>query len=379
MRRFLLTAIFLMTAALPAAAQLSKRISVRAGTPEDQAIAAISKATSAKQKLALLDKFAAAHPSGDMALMADRMYVDTYMSLKNYPKVYEYGAKALAIDSNDLQVAVSCIRAAQLQNNTAKLFQFGLQVGRMTARYQAAPPPAGYPADEWEAQKQQALTAAKPSIDWAAGVLYHAATTTRPASRRAAYLEKFIDAYSGSSYAENAEYHVAQAYHRAGADQKMLAFVRKRVKANPNDVGMQVLLADYLSGKGIHLDEAEAAAKKAISVLSTAKKPVGMSDAEWRKTSTGQKGLAYSALGQIYVHQKNNAEAVKAFQQAKPLLKTSPVNDARNLYRLGYTLAKLKRYTEARTELEAAAKMNTPYRAMSQKLLRTLPHTRRRR
>ena len=376
MRRFLCLAIFLVTAASPAAAQLGKRISVRAGTPEDQAITAISKAATPQQKLALLAKFAADHPSGDMALMADRIYVDTYLSMKNYPKVYEYGTKALAIDPNDLQVAVSCVRAAQLQNNTAKMFTYGLQVGEMTARFKAAPPPAGYPADEWEAQKQQALAAAKPSIDWVAGVLYHKAATAPP-SRRAAYLERFIDAFSGSSYAENAEYHIAQAYHRAGENEKMLAFVKRRVKANPDDVGMQLLLADYLSTKGIELDQAETSANKVIQLLST-QKPAGMT-ADQQKQAANQKGLAYSALGQVYVNQKKSDEAVKAFEQAKPLLVGSTENSARNLYRLGYTLAKMKRYTEARAALEEAAKPNTPYRAMSQKLLRTLPGTRHRR
>lgn len=377
MRRFLCLAIFLVTAASPAAAQLGKQISVRAGTPEDLAIAAISKAATPQQKLALLGKFAADHPSGDMALMAARMYVDTYMSMKNYAKVYEYGDKALAIDPNDLQVAVSCVRAAQLQNNMPKLFTFGLQVGEMTSRYKAQPPPTGYPADEWAAQKQQNLAAAKPSIDWVAGVLYHAAATAPPA-QRAGYLEKFIDAYSGSSYAENAEYHIAQAYHRAGQNEKMLAFIKKRVAANPNDVGMQLLLADYLSTKGTELDQAETSANKVIQILSTAQKPAGMADAQWQKQSSNQKGLAYSALGQVYVNQKKNEDAVKAFEQAKPLLVGSTENSARNLYRLGYTLAKLKRYTEARAALEEAAKPNTPYRAMSQKLLRTLPHTHRR-
>ena len=185
MRRLGLVIIFLITAALPAAAQLGKRISVQAGTPEDKELTAINAAATAQQKLALLDKFSAEHPSGDMALMACRLYVDVYSSLKNYAKVYEYGDKALAIDPNDLQVGVQLVRAAQLQPNNAKLFTYGLEVGKMATRYKALPPPAGFPADEWEAQKKQALTTAQPSIHWVAGALYHAATTAAPATRAA--------------------------------------------------------------------------------------------------------------------------------------------------------------------------------------------------
>jgi tetratricopeptide (TPR) repeat protein len=377
MRRFGLGIIFLLVAASPAAAQLSTPVAVQVGTPEDKALTAINQASTPQQKLALLDKFAAEHPSGDMALMAYQLYVSIYSSLKNYAKVYQYGEKALAIDPNNLGVGVELVRAAQLQNSTSREYTYGVKVGEMVKRYKAQPPPAGVPADQWEAEKQQNLAAAQPQIDWVAGVLYSAAGAQSTEAERAAYLDRFMDAFPNSSYTQNVEIRIAQAYNRAGETEKLLAFVEKRVAANPNDIGMQVLLADYLSGKGTDLERAAAAANKAIQLLSTATKPAGVAEAEWEKQSNGQKGLAYSALGQIYVDQKDNDKAVAAFEKAKPLLKDSTVNYARNLYRLGSTLAQMKRNTEARAALEEAAKPDTPYRAMSQALLRKLPTTSR--
>lgn len=379
MRRIVLGIIFMTVTALPAAAQLGRRISVQAGTPEDQALTAITQATSPQQKLALLDKFAAKHPTGDMALMADRLYVSVYSSLKNYPKVYEYGQKALAIDPNNLEVGVELVRAAQLQNDIGKMFTYGAEVGKMVQRYKAEPPPANFPADEWTAQKQQALASAEPDIHWVAGTLYQVAVSQRLASRRAEYLNRFMDAFPNSSYTQSVELRVAQAYHRAGESEKMLAFVQKRVAANPADIGMQLMLADYLSSNGLHLDQAEASAKKVISLVPTATKPSGMTDAAWKKQSDNRQGLAYSALGQVYVEQKNYVAAVKSFEQAKPLLVGSKLNNARNLYRLGSTLARLRRYAEARAALEEAAKLDTPYRASAENLLRRLPGSRRRR
>jgi tetratricopeptide (TPR) repeat protein len=367
--------IFLMLAASPAAAQLGRQVAVQAGTPEDKELTAINQASTAQQKLALLDKFAAEHPSGDMALMADQLYVSIYLSLKNYPKVYEYGEKGLAIDPNNLNIGVDLVRAAELQNSAAKMFNYGVEVGQMVTRYKSEPPPANFPADEWAAEKQQNLAAAQPQIDWVAGVLYSAAAS----ARSEALLNRFMDAFPDSSYTENAEVRIAQAYNRSGESAKLLAFVEKRVAANPNDIGMQVLLADYLSGKGTDLDRAAASANKAIQLLSTATKPAGMTEAQWEKQSNGQKGLAYSALGQVYVNQKDDAKAVAAFEQAKPLLKDSTLNYARNLYRLGFTLAQMKRDTEARAALEEAARPDTSYRAMAEELLRKLPASRARR
>ncbi|MDE3135212.1 MAG: tetratricopeptide repeat protein [Acidobacteriota bacterium] len=374
MRRLGLVIILLLMAAAPAAAQLGTQVAVQAGTPEDKALTAINQASTPQQKLALLDKFAAEHPSGEMALMADQLYVSIYLSLKNYPKVYEYGDKALAIDPNNLQVGVDLVRAAQLQNSTTKIFNYGTKVGEMVNRYKAQPPPTGVPADQWAAEKQQNLDAAAPQINWVAGVMYSAVAT----ERTEASLNRFMDAFPDSTYTQNAEIRMAQMYNRSGETEKLLAFVEKRVAVNPDDIGMQVLLADYLSGKGTDLDRASAAANKVIQLLSTATKPAGMTDAQWEKQSNGQKGQAYSALGQVYVDQKDNDKAVAAFEQAKPLLKDSTVNYARNLYRLGSTLAQMKRNTEARAALEEAAKLETPYRAMSEALLRKLSTSRAR-
>jgi tetratricopeptide (TPR) repeat protein len=372
MRRLGLVIILLLMAAAPAAAQLGTQVAVQAGTPEDKALTAINQASTPQQKLALIDKFAAEHPSGEMALMADQLYVSVYLSLKNYPKVYEYGEKALAIDPNNLQVGVDLVRAAQLQNSTTRIFNYCEKVGGMVKRYKAQPPPANTPADQWAAEKQQNLAAAQPQIDWVAGVMYSAVA----AERTEASLDRFMDAFPDSSYTQSAEKRMAQMYDRSGETAKLLAFLEKRVESNPNDIGMQVLLADYLSGKGTDLDRAAAAANKAIELLSTATKPASMSAAQWEKESNGQKGQAYSALGQIYVDQKANDKAVAAFEQAKPLLKDSTVNYARNLYRLGSTLAQMKRNTEARAALEEAAKLDTPYRAMSEALLRKLSTSR---
>jgi hypothetical protein len=48
---------------------------------------------------------------------------------------------------------------------------------------------------------------------------------------------------------------------------------------------MLLLLADYYSEKGEQLDKAESYAKKAVSLLGTAKKPDGFTDEQWKQQS----------------------------------------------------------------------------------------------
>jgi tetratricopeptide (TPR) repeat protein len=174
MRRIGLVVIFLAAAAWPAAAQMDKQIAVPAGSPEDKALAAIDAASDPHQKLALIDKFAAEHPQGDFALAADELYVSSYLTLKEYPKVFEYGDKALAINPDDLAVAIQVINAAQFQNDSDKVVAYGQKVVQMVDRCKNAPAPAGTTGQEWASQIQQNLDRVQTQLQWVGEALYQA-------------------------------------------------------------------------------------------------------------------------------------------------------------------------------------------------------------
>ena len=123
---------------------------------------------------------------------------------------------------------------------------------------------------------------------------------------------------------------------------------------------MLLLLADNWSENGQQLDKAAADAKKALDLLGKSQKPDNVPDDQWQKQVSIQKGLAYSALGQVYVNNNQNAQAVDAFKQASPLLKSDAFSYGRNLYRLGFTLAKMQRTAEARTVLDRSGVSQQP-------------------
>jgi len=201
MRKLVLGAALLLGMAWPAAAQLGRQIVVQSGTPEDQDLTAIQAATNPHQKLALLNHFAAAHPTGDMALMADELYVGVYSSLKSYTKAYEYGDKVLARDPNNLNVAVELMRDAQLQSDTAKIVSYAVRVGQMVTRYKARPVPAGMSAAEWAQQQQQTLASIQPTVGWVSRSA-HTAISSEPASNaKTEHLREMAKAFPSSSSA----------------------------------------------------------------------------------------------------------------------------------------------------------------------------------
>jgi tetratricopeptide (TPR) repeat protein len=201
MRILTMGIILLLGMASTAAAQFGKQVAVQVGTPEDNALTAIQAATNPHQKLALLNKFAATHPTGDMALMANNLYVSIYSSLKEYTKAYEYGDKALALDPNNLNVAVELIRDAQLQGSTSKMVHYGVKVGQMVSKYKAKPAPAGMSANEWTAQQKQTLDSAQPDVDWVVQSVYTAISNEGSSSTQKAHMAQMAKVFPNFPHA----------------------------------------------------------------------------------------------------------------------------------------------------------------------------------
>ena len=113
--------LLLVWPALPAYAQIGKFVPIQAGSDADRAVTEINAATDAAQKLALIDKFAASVAQGDMAMVADDLYVNYYLAAKNYDKAFEYGEKLFALDADNFSNAVNMVRAAAEKCGTATL------------------------------------------------------------------------------------------------------------------------------------------------------------------------------------------------------------------------------------------------------------------
>ncbi|MGA8557070.1 MAG: hypothetical protein WB630_21870 [Candidatus Acidiferrales bacterium] len=372
MRRFglLLLVLALFVIFAPAAlAQMGKSVSVAAGTAEDKAVADIYAAPDGPEKIALLDKFVADFGKGDMELLADQLYVQTYLAQKNYARVYEYGDKALALDPDNFSVAVDVVHAADEQGDTQKLFDEGQKVAAIVARYKDSPAPEGRPADQWAAQKETTLKTAQGDIGYVQYAMVNAAYKTPDAAARAALLERYAASFPDSTYTLGAREQTAIAYQQAQNQLKMLATAQAVLASDPNNVSMLLLLADSWCNDPQQLDKAAADAQKVIDLLTRAKKPDNVADDAWQKQVSLQKGLAYSSLGEVNVNRNRNQPAVDAFKQASPLLKSDTFSYAQNQYRLGFTLAKMQRIPEARAVLTEVVSLNSPYKQRAQETL----------
>jgi tetratricopeptide (TPR) repeat protein len=359
-------------AASPALAQqIGKYVPIQAGSDADHAMTEISAATDPAQKLSLIDKFAAGPgKEGDYPLLVNGLYVEYYIAQKSYDKAFEYGDKLFALDPDSFQNAMNMIRTASEKGDADRLISYGEKTQAILQRYKDAPVPAGSSAPVWEDQKVRTLESNKDGIAYIERAVFSGAYQAKDPGKRAALLERFAQIFPDSPDANQALGVAATAYQQAQNAPKMLEVANGLLAKDPNNLGMLLLLSDYYSEKGEQLDKAEAYAKKAVSVLETAKKPEEMTDDQWKQQSALQKGLALSSLGQINIQKKDNAQAVVNFRAAAPLLKPDDGSYARNQYRLGFALLNLKKNAEAKEAFAQAASVNSPYKALAQEKLK---------
>jgi tetratricopeptide (TPR) repeat protein len=350
-------------------AQIGKTVSVAAGSPEDKALTPVYAAPDGPEKVALLDKFVADYGKGDYELLADELYVQTYLAQKNYDKVYEYGEKALALDPESLAVVVNLVHAADEQDDTGKLFAYGEKAAEIVKNYQASPAPAGISAEDWTAHKAQSVQSAQSDLTYVQYSMVNAAYKVKDPAARAGYFERFAAAFPNSSYTSAIRQQTAIAYEQAQNKPKMLETAQSILKSDPDNVAIRIMLADYWSDNGQQLDQAAADAQKALDFLAKAQKPENVSDPDWQQQVAVQKGMAYTSLGQVNAINNKYLQAVGQFKLASPLLKSNNFAYGRNLYRLGFSLAKLNRTLEARTVLTECVSVDSPYKPLAQQTL----------
>lgn len=371
----------LSASVLPASAQqIGKYVPIDAGSEADRDMKAINAASDPTAKLALIDKFAAGPGAqGDMAILADDLYVNYYLAQKNYDEVFEYGDKLAALDPDNFNNAVNLVRAAAEKGDSAKLADYGDKAGAILQRFASASPPAGADAAKWQDEKKRALDSSHDLIVYAEELVYNGAYKTADPAQRAELLTRFAKAFPDSAYAVPAMGVAATSYQQAQNTPKMLEVAGGLLAKDPNNLGMLLLLSDYYAEKGEQLAQAEEFARKAATLADTAPKPDGVSDDQWTREKALQKGLALSALGQIDLQKKENAQAVQNFVAAAPLLKGNDASYGRNQYRLGFAYLNLRKTADARAALTEAASAKGPYQPLAEEKLKSLPPAPRRR
>jgi len=264
------------------------------------------------------------------------------------------------------------VRAANEKGDTEKLYAYGEKSAAILQGFKAAPAPEGTSPDNWTRIQTEKLESIKDNENYIEQSLLGAAYAVKDPNKRANYFLRFAKMYPDSAQGEQALTLAVSSYQQAQNRAKMQEVANAALAKNPNNVGILLVLADDYSEKPDQLDKAEAYAKKASTLLDNVKKPENLTDEQSKQQISVQKGLAFSALGQVNIEKKQNAAAVDNLTKAAPLLKSNAALYARNQYRLGFAYLNLKRNSEAKQAFTDAASLDTPYKGPAQQKLTEL-------
>lgn len=356
---------FLSAVAACSLAQI-ENIVIPAGTPEDQALQAITKEPDDQKKLAMYNDFLKQFSSNPAAVAYGNWQLSqAYQGTGDLQKAIDYGDKALASAPHSLDILVSEASIAQQLKNNSKLFDYAVRGGETYNSIGKAAKPEGTSDQDFASQTQDRMNGAKSSYEFLEAAAFNVIVDETSAKARMNDIDRFTTAFPHSRFDEPVASYAMMALSELKDTARVVAYGEKALAVNPDNLPALLLLAStYVE------DPKPGGVAKAVSYAQRAVVAAKADAADADRTRKLSGGLAHSTLGYAYMKQEKTVAAIPELKSATALLKD--VDDqqyAVALYRLGYAYAKLSRVTEARDVLTTAAKIPGPVQPLSQDLL----------
>jgi tetratricopeptide (TPR) repeat protein len=341
-------------------------IVIPAGTPEDQALQAITKEPDDQKKMAMYEDFLKQFSSNPAAVAYGNWQISqAYQSTRDLQKALDYGDKALASAPRSLDILVSQASIAQQLKNNAKLLDYAVHGGEVYNSIGKEAKPEGMSDQDFASHAQEQKDGAKSSYEFLEAAAFNVIVDDTNAKARMSDIDRFTPAFPNSRFDEPIASYAMMSLSELKDTTRVVSYGEKALAANPNNLAALLLLSTtYVDDpKPGSVAKAITFAQRAV-VAAQADAP----DADRTRKLSG--GVAHSTLGYAYMKQEKTVAAIAELKSATLLLKG--VDDqqyAVALYRLGYAYAKLSHNTEAREVLLEAAKIPGPVQPLSQELL----------
>src|SRR5207253_571507 len=164
-RSCLPSVLIIFLASLPLHAQLD-RLVIPAGTPEDQALQAISNEQDAQKKLAMYEDFLQKFAANPTAVAYGNWQISQYqLGAGNPQKALDYGDKALTGSPRNLDILVSQANIAQLMKNNGKIVDYSARGGEAYHALDKQTKPEGLSDQDFALRLEDEKNSSKASYD----------------------------------------------------------------------------------------------------------------------------------------------------------------------------------------------------------------------
>ncbi|PYX07306.1 MAG: hypothetical protein DMG85_11890, partial [Acidobacteria bacterium] len=174
MKRSCLPLVFIVLISLPLHAQLD-RLVIPAGTPEDQALQAISNEQDAQKKLAMYEDFLQKFAANPTAVAYGNWQISQYqLGAGNPQKALDYGDKALTGSPRNLDILVSQANIAQLMKNNGKIVDYSARGGEAYHALDKQTKPEGLSDQDFALRLEDEKNSSKASYDFLEAAAFNA-------------------------------------------------------------------------------------------------------------------------------------------------------------------------------------------------------------
>lgn len=356
-----------LLAALAASAQVDK-ISIVAGTPQDQALQAISSENDAQKRVAMLQDFVQKFASDPQAAAyGNSQLSQEYFQQGDTSKAMEFGEKALAAQPNNLEIIVALASVAQKMGANEKIVDLAARGGTAFNGIAKQAKPDGMSDAQFAGKIKSDQDPYRQSYDFLETVALNALTAETNERQRMSDIERFSNAFPNSRYQEQVLQLAVYSLGQLKDPARLASFSDQALARNPNSISTLVVLAATFSEAPDPASTARAAAyaRKALDLSQT--QPVA--DPAQQKLFSG---LAHSALGYCLLKQEKPAAAIPELKSAATELQGQKDQYSAALYRLGYAYAKSNQLAPAKASLTEAAGIEGPYQQAARELLTKL-------
>jgi tetratricopeptide (TPR) repeat protein len=342
------------------------RITIAAGTPEDQALTAISNEQDAQKKLAMYEDFVQNFSSNPAAVAYGNWQMSQlYQNAGDLQKAVTFGDKALAASPRNLDILVSQASIAQQLKDNAKTMDYAVRGGEVCSSIPKQRKPEGVSDQDFATRVEEEKTAAKNSCEFLEAAAFNVIASEPDAKTRMAEIERFTPAFPNSRFQDSIGSYAMMSLSELKDTPRMIAYGEKTLASDPNNLPALLLLA------GTYVDDPKpGSTAKAITY---AQKAADVAKADAPDADRSRKisaGAAYSTLGYANLKQDKTAAAIPQLKSAAGLLKgLDDQQYAIALFRLGFAYAKLNKVSEAREVLTEAANISGPVQQPSKDLL----------
>ncbi len=354
--------LLLIAFALTAAGQRHKIEEVNAEKPAGKLLQQIMQENDAAKKTALLDQFAREFPKDEGTPWVLDQLQAIYVKANDTDKIIAAGDQLLALDPDDPEAAVQCLKAAEAKKDALLIKKYSGMASASARKVAAAPEPKD--ADEATAWKAQ-LAYAKGVDQYAEYALYRAAVESRDPKLTIDLSEALRERNPGSEYAGKVAQPLFVAYRLAGDQAKALALAVKVVATDPTSEDMLLVLVDSYMQQKKDPGKVHAWSDAIVQLMAQKPKPEGVSDADWLAHKNQITGLARYLNGKLYHNENNFVKADIELRAALPLVETNAAIKPEVLYMLALSDFKLQKLQEAANYFRACAAIKSPYQQLA--------------